>query len=253
MSMQKKNVFREFLKDDYAPLKDQKIVKYLEGRGNNLHFVEDYHGNEFLVSMPKKYRKTVWLYRGNCLVIDPVQEGDKVKGEIVCVISEKCVIDLIIGGHWYPEEQENKMNVDIGTLKEEYLKFFKKDWKFNKESSPSPSHSELSGSQDSDSENSTEKEREDKLAVALKSEVNIQVDTKSGSSIKNDYITLMSSSSVTVTTGEFSEQTECESFEFGAECDSSDDTNNGTDVSRLVNAIRIRVSYNGPNDKNTLY
>lgn len=34
------------------------------GRGNNLHEVETCDGSRFLVSMPTKFRKSVWIKRG---------------------------------------------------------------------------------------------------------------------------------------------------------------------------------------------
>jgi hypothetical protein len=34
------------------------------GRGNNLHEVLTPNGDKYLVSMPSKYRKSVWIKRG---------------------------------------------------------------------------------------------------------------------------------------------------------------------------------------------
>lgn len=41
-------------------------LKVACGRGNNLHEVENTNGERFLASMPTKFRKNVWIKRGNC-------------------------------------------------------------------------------------------------------------------------------------------------------------------------------------------
>ena len=48
----------------------------------------------FLVSMPKKFRKSLWVKRGDFVVIAPIQEGDKVKGEIVSVLLKEHIKEL---------------------------------------------------------------------------------------------------------------------------------------------------------------
>ena len=35
------------------------------GRGNNLHEVENQNGERFLVSMPRQFRRNVWMKRGS--------------------------------------------------------------------------------------------------------------------------------------------------------------------------------------------
>lgn len=40
------------------------LVQVLGGRGNNLHEVENGTGEQYLVSMPTKFRRTVWIKRG---------------------------------------------------------------------------------------------------------------------------------------------------------------------------------------------
>merc|ERR1712179_477555 len=62
------------------------IVKVVAGRGNNLHEVKDHVGESFLVSMPPKFRKNVWIKRGDFVVVKPIEEGDKVKAEILTIL-----------------------------------------------------------------------------------------------------------------------------------------------------------------------
>jgi len=112
MALKKKNVFQGFIQEDYVPSADQQVVKYLTGKGNNLHEVEALSGSTFLVSMPKKFRQTVWLKKGDCVVIDPISEGKKVLGEIVCVIPTKDLISMIKGGEWLPRCDHNNAGGD---------------------------------------------------------------------------------------------------------------------------------------------
>jgi len=82
----KKHVCREVLDEFVLPSEGQTIVKVVAGRGNNLHEVTDDCGNAFLVSMPTKFRKNVWIKRGDFVIVDPIEEGDKVKAEIVTIL-----------------------------------------------------------------------------------------------------------------------------------------------------------------------
>lgn len=42
----------------------REIVKVVAGRGNNLHEVQTASGDTYLVSMPTKFRKNIWIKRG---------------------------------------------------------------------------------------------------------------------------------------------------------------------------------------------
>ncbi|RZB39163.1 eIF-1a domain containing protein, partial [Asbolus verrucosus] len=81
--IKRKYVFREVLDVDVPPpTESQTIVRIVGTKGNNLHTVVAPDQSTFLVSMPKKFRKNVWVRRGNYVLIDPIEEGYKVKGEI---------------------------------------------------------------------------------------------------------------------------------------------------------------------------
>ncbi|MEJ1273526.1 eukaryotic translation initiation factor 1A domain containing [Cricetulus griseus] len=65
--------------------------------------------------MPSKYRKNIWIKRGDFLIVDPIEEGEKVKAEISFVLCKNHVRSLQKEGHW-PEafsevaEKQNSMN-----------------------------------------------------------------------------------------------------------------------------------------------
>ncbi|XP_014244616.1 probable RNA-binding protein EIF1AD [Cimex lectularius] len=85
----RKHVTKEWLTQEFRLPKDgETIVRHCESRGNNLHCVVDKDGESFLVSMPNKFRRSLWVKRGQFLLIDPIKEGDKVKGEIVTIIDQ---------------------------------------------------------------------------------------------------------------------------------------------------------------------
>lgn len=60
----RKHVVKEVLGEHMVPSDQQQIVRVLRTPGNNLHEVETAQGQRFLVSMPSKYRKNIWIKRG---------------------------------------------------------------------------------------------------------------------------------------------------------------------------------------------
>jgi len=82
----RKHVTREVEEDLILPEPNQTIVKVVAGRGNNLHEVINHSGQSFLVSMPTKFRKNVWIKRGDFVIVSPIEEGDKVKAEITTIL-----------------------------------------------------------------------------------------------------------------------------------------------------------------------
>jgi len=145
-------VFQGFIQEDYVPLADQQVVKYLSGKGNNLHSVESLSGSTFLVSMPKKFRQTVWLKKGDCLVIDPISEGKKVLGEIVCVIPTKDLIRMITRGEWLPSLDNNNSN-EVDDKKEVLIGFYSQNSAQKKDTeSMMPSSEEEDESEEDESE-----------------------------------------------------------------------------------------------------
>ena len=97
-----KHVKRELDEDDLSlPTESQQIVRVVSSKGNNLHEVEPSDGSEnYLVTMPNKFRKNVWIKRGNFLLVEPIQEGDKVKAEIVRILTNEHQKEFIKEGIW---------------------------------------------------------------------------------------------------------------------------------------------------------
>ncbi|KAG4066702.1 hypothetical protein HA402_007338 [Bradysia odoriphaga] len=98
----RKHVMKEMLADDFEhPSNNQQIAKVLSSKGNNLHEVEPSVGDEpFLASMPTKFRKNVWIKRGDFVIIEPIEEGDKVKAEIIRILTPQHIKEFKKDGIW---------------------------------------------------------------------------------------------------------------------------------------------------------
>ncbi|KAL0973891.1 hypothetical protein UPYG_G00212480 [Umbra pygmaea] len=83
----RKHVVKEQTLGDYVtPTGQQQIVKVIRSRGNNLHEAVTAQGEIFLVSMPPKFRKNLWIKRGDYVIVDPIAEGEKVRAEICFIL-----------------------------------------------------------------------------------------------------------------------------------------------------------------------
>lgn len=51
--------------------------------------------------MPVKFRKSVWTKRGDFLVVESIEEGNKVKAEIIHILTKDHIRYLKTQGVWY--------------------------------------------------------------------------------------------------------------------------------------------------------
>ncbi|XP_061785132.1 cathepsin F [Nerophis lumbriciformis] len=98
----RKHVVKEVLGDFVTPAENQQIVRVTGSRGNNLHETVTHQGQMFLVSMPTKFRKNIWIKRGDYVIVDPIEEGEKVKAEISSILY-KDHIEYLQKCHLWPE------------------------------------------------------------------------------------------------------------------------------------------------------
>lgn len=96
----RKHVVKEVLGDFVTPTGNQQIVKVTGSRGNNLHEAVTAQGETFLVSMPTKFRKNIWIKRGDYVIVDPIEEGEKVKAEISFILYKDHIQYLQKHQHW---------------------------------------------------------------------------------------------------------------------------------------------------------
>lgn len=110
----RKHVVKEVLEDYVLPNEERQVAKIVEVRGNNLHAVETASGETYLASMPGKFRKNVWVKRGDFVLVQPIAEGDRVKGEI-CTILYKDQIKYIKASNLWPEKFDGDKVAASGT------------------------------------------------------------------------------------------------------------------------------------------
>ncbi|XP_041846683.1 probable RNA-binding protein EIF1AD isoform X2 [Melanotaenia boesemani] len=118
----RKHVVKEVLGDFVIPTENQWIVKVIGSRGNNLHEVITAQGETFLVSMPTKFRKNIWIKRGDYVIVDPIEEGEKVKAEISFILYKDHVQHLQKQQLWpegFMEEQSLQHKTNKQQEKEE--------------------------------------------------------------------------------------------------------------------------------------
>lgn len=96
----RKHVVKEVLGDFITPNEKQQIMKIMGSNGNNLHDAVTERGERFLLSMPTKFRKNIWIKRGDFVIVDPIEEGDKVKGEINFILYRDHIHHLRKVGIW---------------------------------------------------------------------------------------------------------------------------------------------------------
>lgn len=114
----RKHVMKEMLADNFEhPSDHQQIAKVLSSKGNNLHEVEPSAGNErFLVSMPTKFRKNIWIKRGDFLIIEAIDEGDKVKAEIVRILTLQHIKEFTKDGIWPGKFSGDKRKQELAAV-----------------------------------------------------------------------------------------------------------------------------------------
>jgi len=124
----RKHVTRDVVQNFTLPQDDETIVQVVAGRGNNLHEVRRHSGETFLVSMPTKFRKNVWIKRGDFVVVKPIEEGDKVKAEILTILYKEQIKYIKAENQWpagfeaakvEEEEEEEGEQKDKGSEEEE--------------------------------------------------------------------------------------------------------------------------------------
>lgn len=108
----RKHVVKEVLGDYVTPTEDQQIMRVLGSNGNNLHEAVTESGEQFLLSMPTKFRKNIWIKRGDFVIVDPIKEGGKVKGEITFILYRDHIQYLRKLGSWPKGFQESHTSAE---------------------------------------------------------------------------------------------------------------------------------------------
>lgn len=78
----------------------------------NLSQITTPSGEEYLVSMPTKFRKNIWVKRGDYILVEPIEEGDKVKAEIVKIMNKDSIKYYKENKIWPKEFDDSKKDID---------------------------------------------------------------------------------------------------------------------------------------------
>ncbi|XP_049537204.1 probable RNA-binding protein EIF1AD [Anopheles darlingi] len=129
-----KHVLKEQATNDFdLPKANQQIVRIVASRGNNLHeVISGIESNgKYLVSMPMKFRKNVWIKRGDFVLIESIEEGNKVKGEICRILTQEHIKVFEKEGVWpkrFLRHRQQEHEVDEhGLVNNTNRKFIVKD------------------------------------------------------------------------------------------------------------------------------
>ncbi|KAI1719401.1 translation initiation factor 1A / IF-1 domain-containing protein [Ditylenchus destructor] len=96
----KRFVTKKQLMELVLPSEIEKVAQVTASRGNNLLEVEDETGGKYLASMPTRFRNTVWVKRGHFVLLEPIEEGDKVRAEISHVLDTENILYIRDEGLW---------------------------------------------------------------------------------------------------------------------------------------------------------
>jgi len=82
MSHSKRKIAVNTLTNLPVPGETEKIARVTELRGSNICEVEIPEGEKFLVQLPTKFRKTVWVKRGNYVIINRPTAWDNMQYKV---------------------------------------------------------------------------------------------------------------------------------------------------------------------------
>ena len=64
--------------------------------------------------MPTKFRKNVWIKRGDFCIVEPIEEGDKVKAEIVRILYKDQIRHIKAENSWpFKDQEDKKSEIDL--------------------------------------------------------------------------------------------------------------------------------------------
>lgn len=74
----KRFVSKQITTELVLPVENELIGRVTASRGCYLLEVEDENSENYLVSVPAKFRNNFWIKRGNFVILMPIKEGNKV-------------------------------------------------------------------------------------------------------------------------------------------------------------------------------
>ncbi|CAH0477303.1 unnamed protein product [Peronospora belbahrii] len=107
-SAYRKGVTKRVLYGDPEPKDNELIVRVIALRGSNLFEVVDAHGDKSVTMLPTKFRKLIWVKRGDFLIVG---EGDG--GETTTAKGTKGAVTSIVVHILYKEQIKSLKQKDL--------------------------------------------------------------------------------------------------------------------------------------------
>ncbi|XP_066156032.1 probable RNA-binding protein EIF1AD [Euwallacea fornicatus] len=142
------------------PGEHHQVVRILDNKGNNLHQAETPDGCTFLVFLPPKFRRLMWIRTGSYVLVERIENDDKVKAEITKICSPEFIKYLMEHNAW-PNEFE------VAGCKNSTLSKTEDAYMFVNTNYPEDSQSDSSGESESDSSDESDTENSDGQEYAI--------------------------------------------------------------------------------------
>ncbi|CEF62493.1 Probable RNA-binding protein EIF1AD [Strongyloides ratti] len=111
VASKRRHVIKKIQMELVLPSEGQMIAQVLSSCGNNLLEVEDENSEKYLVSMPSKFRKCIWVKRGQFVVIVPIKEGDRVRAEVEHILDEENILYIREHKQWPDKFEEHALKM----------------------------------------------------------------------------------------------------------------------------------------------
>uniref|UniRef100_A0A0N5BN53 Probable RNA-binding protein EIF1AD n=1 Tax=Strongyloides papillosus TaxID=174720 RepID=A0A0N5BN53_STREA len=111
VASKRRHVIKKVQMELVLPNEEQKIAQVISSCGNNLLEVEDENSEKYLVSMPSKFRKCIWVKRGQFVVIIPIKEGDRVRAEVEHILDEENILYIREHKQWPVKFEEHALKM----------------------------------------------------------------------------------------------------------------------------------------------
>ncbi|KAI9208176.1 uncharacterized protein BJ171DRAFT_235835 [Polychytrium aggregatum] len=106
--MSKKHTTQRFLTEMPLPTPEHPVVKILEPRGNSF-LVLFADGQTTLATIPTKFRKVLWIKRGNFVIVQPIVDSKiKITHEVLYVLGPDHIKHIKQAGQWPPEFEQQQ-------------------------------------------------------------------------------------------------------------------------------------------------
>ncbi|XP_059317971.1 uncharacterized protein LOC132068415 [Lycium ferocissimum] len=119
----RKNLKRAIEEDNFSLEKGQSIMQVVDLRGSNLIQVMDAKGEHSLAIFPAKFQKSMWIKRGNFVVVDESGREEAVESgrKVGCVVTKVLYYEQVRVLQKSPEWPEIFKSIAVESSKQDLL------------------------------------------------------------------------------------------------------------------------------------